>query len=305
MRKQFIKKNLLLIVCCLLLSALPLHPEEVEFPLLQSMSYFPYSDNWILEKGKFSAAVDLYYSNVYMFNHYRTMLNDFEVFSGTAGLRYGLWEGGTLELYYRHSVIFGGLLDKFIESFHRTFGLPDVNRAAYPRNSVNYRYKDYFSYTHSRGAHSPLILALLKRVYRSAHLSLNARLAVGLPLANVPGLSSGKPFLTAGLVTLYNRGKFSVEFSNYMTFLKKPTWLFDEDIYPGIFYSCLEVNFKRFISGFILRTSVFKEDDIAHDAYQVYIGYKIKKYLEFIIMEDFAPFDTTPDLSFLIRLKVL
>ena len=308
MKKYFTTKRSLIIfafLSCLLLLRWPAHPAEIEFPLLQSLSYFPYSDNSILEKGTFSASLDLYHSNVYMFNHYRTMVNDFEVFSSTVGVRYGLMPGGTLELYYRHSWIFGGILDKAIENFHSTFNLPDDNRAAYPRSSVNYWYKDYFSYTSGRNAASPLILAFLKKLYQRSSFSLNTRLAVGLPLSNVPGLSSGKPFVTAGLVALYKKGRFSLEFSNTITFLKKPTWLYDEDIYPRVFLSRLETTFKRFIAGFIFRTSVFKEDDIAHDGYQVYFGYKIKKFLQFIIMEDFAPFDTTPDLSFLIRIKLL
>jgi hypothetical protein len=235
------------------------YPVEVEFPLLQSLSYFPYSDNSLLKKGDFSGAVDLYHSNVFMFNHYKTTLNDFETFSTTIGLRYGLREGGTLELYFRHPAIFGGVLDKVIDNFHRTFKLPDNNRAEYPRSSVHYWFHDSFLYTGNQNAVSPLVVAFLKELHRSSHFSLKTR----------------------------------------------PSWLKDVDTRPYLFFSNLEANIGRFILGFNFRSSVFKEDDIAHDGYQGYFGYRITRYLEFIIIEDFVPLDTTPDISFFIRIKFL
>jgi hypothetical protein len=279
------------------------YPVEVEFPLLQSMSYFPYSDNSLLKKRDFSGAVDLHYSNVYMFNHYKTTLNDFETFSASIGLRYGLWKGGTLELYFRYSAIFGGILDKVIDNFHRTFKLPDNNRAEYPRFSVHYWHHDSFEYREAQNATSPLIVAFLKELYRSSHFSLKTRLALGLPLSKKAGFSSDKPFLTAGLVVAYQKGKFSLDVSNYLSFFKQPSWLVDVDLRPYLFFSNLEANLGRFILGFNFRASVFKEDDMAHNAYQGYIGYRITRYLEFIIIEDFVPLDTTPDISFFIRLK--
>lgn len=278
---------------------------EVEFPLLQSMSYFPYSDNSLLKKGDFSGAVDLHYSNVYMFNHYKTILNDFETFSTTIGLRYGLWKGGTLELYFRHSAIFGGILDKVIDNFHRTFKLPDNNREEYPRFSVHYWFHDAFIYTGNQNAVSPPVVAFLKELHRSAHFSLKTRLALGLPLSKKPGFSSDKPFLSAGLVLNYTKGKFSLEASNYLSFFKQPSWLVDADIRTYLFFSNLEANIGRFILGFNFRSSVFKQDDMAHDAYQVYFGYRITRYLEFIIIEDFSPFDTTPDISFYTMIKFI
>ncbi|UCH93147.1 MAG: DUF3187 family protein [Candidatus Aminicenantes bacterium] len=290
---------------CLLVVVLNFNafPVEVEFPLVQSMSYFPYADNSLLKKGEFSGTVDLYYSNVYMFNHQRTTLNDFEFFSTTVGVRYGLWEGGTLELYYRHSMIFGGILDKLIEDFHQAFNFPDTNRDEYPRFSVHYRYYDGFFYTENQSAASPLILAFLKELYSSSHFSLKTRLSLGIPLSDKPGFSSGKSSFSAGMVIGFKKKWLTLEFSNYLSFFKKPSWLADEDIRSYLFFSNLEANLGRFILGFTFRTSVFKEDDIAHHAYQGYIGFKITRYLEFIIIEDFVPFDTTPDISFYVRIK--
>ena len=280
-----------------------IYPVEVEFPLLQSMSYFPYSDNSLLEKGDFSGAVDFHYSNVYMFNYYKTTMNDFETFSTTISLRYGLWHRGTLELYFRHSAIFGGIMDKFIEDFHRTFNLPDNDRPEYPRFSVHYWFHDSFIYTGNQNAVSPLVAAFLKELYHTSHFSLKTRLALGLPLSKKSGFSSDKPFLSAGLMLNYTRGRFSLEASNYLSFFKQPSWLLDTDTRSYLFFSNLEANIGRFILGGNFRSSVFKQDDIAHNAYQIYAGYRFTRFLEFIMIEDFSPFDTTPDISFYARIK--
>jgi hypothetical protein len=279
----------------------PVYPREVEFPLVQSMSYFPYADNSLLEKGKYSLTLDCYYSNIFMSNHHRTTLNDFEVLGTTIGFRYGIIENGTLEFYYRHSFIFGGILDKLIEDFHRTFGLPDADRPLYPRNAVHYRFHDSFLYTGSQDGASHLTAAFLKPIYRSGRFAIKARAALGIPLSVKPGFSSGKLFVSAGVTASYKKKRFSLEFSNYLTLPGKPSWLPDTDIHPLMFFSQLEAGVGRWIGGFTLRTSVFKEDDAADNAYQAYIGFKIFKHLELIILEDFTPFNTTPDVSFNLR----
>jgi hypothetical protein len=277
---------------------------EVEFPLLQSLSYFPYSDNSILSKGEFSGTVELYYSNIFSFTRELTILNDFEVFSATIAVRCGLWRGGTLELYYRQAMMLGGVMDRFIEDFHRTFHLPDDNRPEFPRNVVQYRYRDDFFYTGNQSAVSPLVLAFLKELYQTPVFSLKTRLALGLPLGKKPGFSSDKVFFSAGLIINYHKRRFSLELSNYLSMLKQPSWLTGGELRSSLFFSNLEANLGRFIWGFNFRTSAFKEDYIAHNAYQTYFGYKISRQLEFGFLEDFAPFDTTPDISVYLRVKL-
>jgi hypothetical protein len=267
------------------------------------MICFPYSENSLLEKGRFSVVMDWYWSNDYVFNAGSSNMSDFEMLSGTIGFRYGITEDAALELYYRHSFIFGGILDKFIEDFHHTFGLPDANRPLYPRNSVHYRFGDSFFYNGSQNAASHLTAAFLKRIHESGRFSINARAAVGIPLSGKPGFGSGKPFFSAGMAVLYKKSWFSLEFSNYLGVLGKPSWLPKVDIRPVIFFSQLEAGAGRWIAGFTFRTSPFEKGDEAHNAYQVYLGYKIGKFVELVIMEDFYPFDTTPDISFNLRIK--
>lgn len=281
--------------------------QEVEFPLMQSMAYFPYSDNSQLEKGDYSFGIDLFYSNVFMFNHYRTIITDFEVFSGTLRFRYGLSDrlGLNLEVYCRWSTIFGGFLDRGVERFHNFFGLPHNSRDEFPRYSVNYRYKDYFYHQTKKSALSPLTAALFKTVYTSDRFSLKTRISIGIPLSDIPGLSSSKPFFTGGVIVNYKKDRFSLDFSNYLALTGTPGWLDGESLRKLIFLSRLELQWKRFIGGITFRTSAFKEDDIAHPGYQFYLGYKVNGHLDIIILEDLGPFDTTPDIGFNLRIKIL
>ncbi len=283
-------------------------PQEVEFPMMQSMTYFPYSDNTLLGKGQYTLRLNLHYSNVYMFDHLRTTINDFEVFSSTLGFRYGLSEKHqlNLELYFRWTTLFGGFLDKTIENFHSTFHFPHNHRLEFPRNTVHYKYNDAFCYKEHQAGTSPLVLALLKNLYTHPKepLSIKTRIALGIPLSNKAGFNSGDPFLSAGFIINYRVKWLSLDFSSYITLVGKPGWLGDVKFRKQVLFSRLELTAFRFIGGFIFRSSAFQEDDIANNAYQVYVGYKISKYLEFIILEDFAPFDTTPDISFGLRVKI-
>jgi len=303
MKKNMIFRVFLLFFYLAYFSAM-IYPKSTEYPLIQSMSYFPYSDNNLLKKKDFSFNLDLYYSNIYMFNRKRTVVNDFENLSTVFEFRYGLARGLNMELYFRHSYIFGGMMDRFIENFHDYFGFSDNQRPVYPRDSVHYKFNDSFFYTDKKGSFSPVILSFLGRILESPHFSIKSRIAIGLPLSNTPGLSSDKPFLTPGLILTYKKDWFAIDFINYLSFFKEPVWLKGEDIRSFIYRSEIKLHIKRFIIGFIIRTSPFEKGDISHSAYQLYLGFKVLKSLEFVILEDFDPFDTTPDISFNIRVKL-
>jgi len=240
-----------------------------------------------------------------MFNSSRTIFNDFESLGTQLSFRYGLSKRDTLEIHFRHVSIFGGFLDKFIEDFHRLFKFPDANRRLYPQFSTQYRYFDSFSYTRRQSTMLPIVVSYLKEIYSSPAFSLKTRAAVGIPIADKPGLSSSKIFVTAGLLTGFKTKNFSVDVGNYLSLVGRPKWIPKEDIGHFLLNSNIEAYWYRFIAGFSFRTSVFKRGDISHNGYQCFVGYRVTRFLEFIILEDFAPFDTTPDISFNIRVKVI
>jgi len=278
---------------------------ETEFPLIQAFAYYPYNDHRTLKKGTMSASIQLDYANVYQFDHLRAGINDFEVLSTVMGFRYGLGRGWTADLYLRHTALTGGGLDKFIEDFHRLFNLPDNNRQAYPRNRVIYKYKDRFLYQSGQGAMTHLTAAVQKELVKSPAWTVHGLAALGLPLSSAPGLSSGQPFITVGLKTSYQRNWFSAEISGYYTKLFVPSWLKGETLHNNMAVAQLELRAFGFIGGLSLRTSPFKSGDLAHNGYQGYLGFRIFRKLEFLIREDFATFDTTPDIQFSLRYKLL
>lgn len=277
---------------------------DIEFPLVQSMSYFPYADNTILEKSRYRLSLDMYYSNVYMFDYERTTVSDMETLSSTLALRYGFSDRITFELYYRFVFAFGGLMDGLIIDFHNLFGLPGGGREEYPRHTVNYRYKDAFAHSGSPIGQSPLVLGILTHLYSKGNFRLNGRLALGLPLSSKPGFSSSKPFFTAGIILLYKKKNISIDFSNHLSLFGNPNWLGNEDLKNRVFLSQIRVDYKKIFGGLLYRSSPFRMNELANGAYQLYIGYKISKYFELSFIEEFPPLDTAPDVSFRLRVDL-
>lgn len=300
-----IKRNIILL--CLLVVGFTLHGGDVEFPLIQSMSHFPYSDNQALGKRAYTLSLNMFYSNIYVFDYERTTINDMEMWSNTLAFRYGVSDRVTVELYYRMVLAYEGVMDKFIEDFHKLFGLKVGGRLDLPRNKVNYLYKDAFSYEKGVFVQSPLVLGVLGNLYKTETFRINGRVAVGLPIFSKPGFSSSKPFYTAGVIFLYKNknGKFSIDFSNHLSLFANPKWLADEEIRNHIFLSELRVNYKNLFGGILYRSTPFKMGDLSNGAYQVYIGFRFLKRFEFSLVEEFPPMDTTPDVTFNLKIQLL
>lgn len=297
------KRNIVFL--CLLVVGFTLHGGDVEFPLIQSMSHFPYSDNHILGKETYTLSLNVSYSNICIFDHERTTINDMEMWSNTLALRYGFSHRVTFEFYSRTVLVYGGIMDSFIENFHKLLGLEVGGRGDLPRNKVNYLYKDMFSYDKGMLVQSPPVLGVLGNLYETETLRINGRLAVGVPVFSKPGFSSGKPFYTAGVIFLYKHKneKLAIDFSNHFSLFANPGWLAHEEISNHIFLSELRVNYKNFFGGILYRSTPFKTGKLSTGACQVYIGFRFWKRFEFSFVEEFPPLDITPDVTF--NLKIL
>jgi hypothetical protein len=299
--KKLMKKTVFLL---LVVGSWTLNAMDVEFPLIQSMSYFPYSDHDTLFKNHWRFSLNMYYSNIYMFDYERTTVNDMETLSTTLALGYGLTDKITLEFYSRRLFAFGGLMDGLIINFHDLFGLSEGGRNEYPRNVVNYRYKDAFAYESNTMGQSPLIFGVLGNLFQKRNFYLNGRIALGLPISSKPGFSGNKSFMTFGLILLYKGKNFSIDFSNHVSLLKNPNWLAAEDLKKCVFHSETRINYKRLYVGFLYKSTPFRMNDLSNAAYQVYFGFKIWKYFELSLIEEFPPMDTTPDVSFNLKIKL-
>jgi hypothetical protein len=303
---QKININKFIILLLFMALSFNLYAVDVEFPLIQSMTYFPYTNHQALDKRNFSFALNMFYSNIYMYDVQRTTINDMETWNNIVEFRYGFSNRVTVEVYYKTLVVYGGIMDKLIIDFHRLFGMIEGGRKDYPRNHVNYHYKDAFTYDKSLFVQAPLVLGVLVNLYRSGRFSINGRAAIGIPLAPKPGFSSSKPFYTTGIIFSYQKpdGTFSLEFANHITFFKNPTWLAQEEIRNYIILSDLRVNYKKIFGGLGYRSTPFKTGDLSNSAYFIYIGFKFLKHFEFSLVEEFPPVDTTPDVSFNLRIQL-
>ncbi len=278
--------------------------KDIEFPLIQSFTYFPYSENYLLTKDAIGVGLDIYHSNVYTFNTFENIMNDFALTSITVGLRYGLSNNFTAELFIKYSVLNGGIMDVFIEDFHSFFGYSDHNRPDNPRNDVNYYNNDFFLYRKDNGTMSPIVFSFLKKIYSKNNISTKARIGIGIPLETKPGLTSDKLFITSGIICTYKRKNLKIDFSNYISWFKKPEWILNEELKNKIYFSELRFKYKIIIIGFIIKTSPFIIGDLSRNAHQIQLGLRINDNIELLLLEDFTPFVTTPDISFNLRIKI-
>ncbi len=278
--------------------SIPVFSLDVEYPVIQSFTYFPYSTDTILGKDKLEFTADLFYSNIYMFDYNRTVINDFEEASAVIGVRYGINRRITAEFYLRSSMVYGGIMDKFIMDFHKVFGLNEGGRGEYPRNTVNIKYKDYFSYSKEMFVLSPPIFGLTLGIYKNRNLEINFRTGMGIPLSSKPGLLSDKAFINTGVISIYGKGDLSLKFSGYISFYKRPSWIDPEEISSRIYLLNGEAEYKKIFAGFLFKSSPFLNGDISNHSKVIYLGYKISDSFKISMFEEIPPMDTVPDVTF-------
>jgi hypothetical protein len=300
-RKEIIVLFFVLVVCVSAVGAV-----DVEFPLIQSMGYFPYQYHDILEPKAVRMTLDVYHSNIYTFDFFKSNINDMELSSGAFGFEYGLSRRVTLEFYVRAAVAWGGVMDKLIMDFHDLFNMSQGGREEFPRNQVLYTYKDAFSYGESSLNLSPLVLGARMRLFESGRFRFNGRLSVGVPLSSKPGFSGGKPFFSGGVMVLYSgkNEKLAASWATHLSFYGLPKWLEGEDVKTVIWHSEVRLDYKWLFGGVLVRGTPFKFDELSNAAWQVYAGVKFLKVFELALVEEMPPMDTTPDVTFLLRIKL-
>jgi len=299
-KKPMEKKSFVFIAILFLLVLLfiPSYSSDIEFPLVQSFSYFPYVKNSMLKNGNHDFFIDMGYSNIYMFNHKKDIVNDFEFVNLTIGYRRSISSRINIELYFRAAVLYGGIMDKLIINFHKFIGNGEDGRGEFPVNTVNYKYKNIFSYNSPMVIAGPLITGILTKVYDSDKFDINFRVSLGIPLQKKVGISTGKPFISTGIIFLYRKKEFSTDISLYSSFFKRPDWLTSHDVRSRMYYINLHMGWKKIFGGFIFRSTPFIDGDLSNPAYQIYLGYKISNHLSISMHEEIPPMDTISDVTF-------
>jgi len=299
-----VKKSLFsLTLIFLLFLPRPVPASDVEFPLVQSFSCFPYMKNGMLPEGQQDFTVDIGYSNTFMFSYDRDVVNDFDTFTATVGYRRGILKNLVAEFYLRAGVLYGGIMDKLIEDFHRLIGNGEDGRGEYERNRVHFKYKEIFSYEKAQPLTGPFIAGILTPLHDGADLDIHFRASLGIPLTERTGIRSGKPFLTAGVIALYRKKGFSLDMSLYASFFKPPDWAVAENVRSRMFFFNVHGAYKKIWGGFLFRSTPFRTTDLSNPASQIYIGYRISDHISIAMYEEIPPMDTVTDVTFRILLE--
>ncbi|HDP93751.1 MAG TPA: DUF3187 family protein [Candidatus Aminicenantes bacterium] len=295
------------VISVLLLTFLPVAAPAADpgFPLVQALASFPFDEEaeW-LERGRLTSTLTLSAGNVFMFSPDGSLVSDLESLEVTLALRVGIFRSLTLEMYSRWSGIHGGWMDGIIENFHDAFGLPDNGRPIYARNRVDYKLQGVFERERSAGVTGPVTLALSSTLAPGREFRLGARLAIQASLAASPGLLSGRPALIAGGWLQWRRGNIALGLAGHMAFFDAPAWLGDVSITPRIFLAEAWARLGWFRAGMIRRSSPFRSGDQSHPGWQILLGVRLLRGVELRFQEDLAPFDSTPDVRFSIRLRL-
>ncbi len=296
------KKGFLLLLLCFLVSRV--YASDFQFPLLQSFSAFPLK-NTDLRSAKSEFYLLIREANSFSYNPTNKYFNDFELTS--FNLIYQEKISGSSSFYAQlsYQLYWGGMLDKFIEKFHSSFGFPSAGREKYPRNAVNYFFRDYFKYEERVRHFAPLLLMVSSRLIDSADLDLCLHTGVSIPLSRKPGFASSRMALLLGAkgTISFKNGDFSVE--QFFSFFKRPDWLSEEELRFYISSTSLMLNLKKAVFALTMRTSPFTDTEAASSGICLKIGYAVSPHLEIGLEEDLPPFDTTFDIAFYLRWRII
>ncbi len=282
----------------------PLNAQEIQFPLIQALAWIPPQENRLLPPGGRSWEFNLANANVFSFTQDRQVVNDLSVASACVFHRRALSAGLTLEISAGVRLYYDSGMDQFIKKVDAALGFPDSGRDLFPGKTIHYRYKDRFNYVNKQWSPAPLVVGLVARILRAGDVAVNGRIGLGLPLADKPGISSGKAYALAGVVGEYSRGKVAVSAGLQAVFFNRPGWLAGEDTRRSYIQAEMQAHLSHWALGLILRTSPLTFNENANPGKMMYIGYRIKNFLEIGLMEDLPPMDTVPDVAMYLKLRL-
>jgi thioredoxin-related protein len=94
-----------------------------------------------LAEGQWEVHMSETWVNTFSYNPGKYLL-DFEMLDSRLSVAYGVKDELELELEFENRSGFGGIMDRFINGFHRTFGLTDAGRHNFPNNQFQIQLAD-------------------------------------------------------------------------------------------------------------------------------------------------------------------
>jgi len=282
----------------------PLSAQEIHFPLIQALAWIPPQEDRVLTPGDRSWEFSLTDANVFSFTPDFEAINDLSILAFNFSHRRALSSSLTLEIAggFRH--YYDGGLDEFIKKVDAALGFSDSGRDVFPEKTIHYKYKDRFFYIKDQWAPAPLVVGLAARIRRFGAVDLNGRVALGIPLADQPGLASKKAYLLAGIMGEYTRGKVSLSAVLQAALFNRPVWLAGEDARRHYFQAEVKATLSRWVLGVIMRSSPLTFKENANSGRMMTIAYRFKNGIEIGLMEDLPPMDTVPDVAMFLKLDL-
>lgn len=278
---------------------------EISFPPVHSFHQIPY-DLWNLtKKNHFSEEIHIYWSN--LFQERANFSCDFELLKIEFILKYGLAEETEVQLSFPFVWIGGGVLDPFIDGFHKTFGFPDAGRSKFPffRTQLHLTHGETDPYSidsPTGGVSSPHLF--IRREFEINNKPIRLKFGFKVPLSNLPqGLDYKLPSMSVQMSLPFNlpAGKLWLSFATFL--LSKPSFISREEFSLFTYKFNLFWFYKKIILSFATRTSPFKEENLRERSNVISLAVLLNKNFLIGVMEDISPYKTTPDISFFLLFK--
>ena len=106
------------------------------------------------------------------------------------------------------------------------------------------------------------------------------------------------------IISQFKKGPWSVDFSSYLSFFKKPGWLDYNEVNSSNFFSRLKISYKKLFGGAIYKSSPYRYGDLSNRALVIYLGYRLNKTMEIVMVEEIPPSDTVSDVTFCFNIRL-
>ena len=297
---SMIGKKILWVTGLFAIASFTLMAEDVEFPAIQSFGSFSLTDPVGLEKTGWQWRFVFNHANINLTNEDELSTVNMEWTSLTLSGRYGLSDRLTLEGALRLDWSSNGILDRVIEGFHSSLGLPDGGRDLSPRNLLQYTYKEVFRFD-GQGA-GPFIsphLAVLWTPFRTAIWSVSLRSGLTIhPKSRLGYRVSGiLPFLGAAVRAQFSRSALSL--TAHWRPIRKPNWLEQENLdAKSLILISVDAAYKIWRLGLSFKNSPYPDGRIGQSARQIYLGCRLNSWLEIGLYEELFYYTTLADVGF-------
>lgn len=271
---------------CLIL-AIPVLAQEIVFPPVQKYFSIP---TFTEEKKGFS--ISLYQANIfeakstYHLDFAETRLTFY--YSGIIKKNFGF------QIYIPFFYAWGGLMDPFIDKFHRAFNFPDAGRGNYEYGRIAYwiNGKIYLNSRSFTGIGEPHLFLS----FRKGPIIL--RLGFKIPLKD-NGFNSGKTGTYAGLSLKTRRKNLTFGLEAGAVIIPN-----SEEV-KSLFYTLnASIKYRWIKVGFLSNTSPYREGDLSHPANAVFVQFLTGGGFSIGIVEDLSPYDTSADFTIFVSKKI-